>query len=81
MMLLKDYATGKKSLTTTNTVISFFFVFLVFAVVIEKNAPIELVWAAIAFHATYQALYWNKRVRAGKDGIEVTNDKEVPDVQ
>lgn len=39
---------------------------------IDSTMPI---WAAIGLHVTYVSIYYNKRIKAGSDGIEI-GDKD-----
>ena len=69
-MLVKDYQTHRKSFTVTGTVLTFLLVIVAFVVIVLYATDPEILWAALAFHTVYVGLYWNKRVRASKDGIE-----------
>lgn len=75
MLLMRDPITRKKSLTVTMLSITFLLTAATIACnlfqIIDNSA---LVYAALAFHMPYVAVYWQKRVRAGKDGIEFLSD-------
>ena len=80
MFLLTDYQTGKKSLTVTCFVISFLFALLVEGALLYKllhsRLNIEEVafgFYSLSFMGVFVSLYWNKRVRLSKDGLEIDN--------
>lgn len=81
MLLLKDYHTGKKSLTVTCFVISFLFsviteVILLYKLLNSKVGIGDIAYGfySLSFTGIFVSLYWNKRVRFSKDGLEISND-------
>lgn len=79
--LLCDYRTKKKSITVTAWATTFLlaFVVIVLTVVGHINGgwviPVPLVLTVIGYNLSYMALYWNKRVRASTDGLEISNEE------
>lgn len=70
MIMAKDPITNKKSVTITLLALSFLVVLVAVGCrlygAIDDNGPI---YAALAFHLPYIAVYWNKRFTAGKEGV------------
>lgn len=75
-MLFKDYRTQKQSFTMTATVLTFLLVIATFLGTVTHAIDESTVWAAIAFHVIYVGLYWNKRIKATRDGIEFGRDNK-----
>lgn len=78
MLLFKDYSTGQKSFTVTGLVFTFlislgFFIAILIKVIKGNNTFEDVAsgFMALAFVSLFASLYWNKRVRASKDGLEV----------
>lgn len=42
---------------------------------IDSSMP---VWAAIGLHVVYVGVYYKKKLKAGKDGIEIEDDDDKP---
>lgn len=80
MLLITDYKTGKRSLTVTCFVISFLFALVVEGTLLYKllNSKLDIGEVAFGFYSLsfmgiFVSLYWNKRVRLSKDGLEIDN--------
>lgn len=81
MILFKDYSTGKKSLTVTGLVLSFLvslaYLIGIFTKVLDNRATGEDVaggFLALSFMGIFVALYWQKRVKFSKDGLEIADE-------
>lgn len=75
MFCLKDPKTQKKSITVTCLFVTFCLVLVCFwyyLTGIIKDTGI--IYSALAFHGSYIAVYWNKRARINKEGIDFGND-------
>lgn len=75
-MLVKDYKTHQKSFTVTAVLLTFLLVIICFVGVVTHAIQDNIIWAALGFHSIYVGLYWNKRVRAGSDGIELSTEEK-----
>jgi predicted ferric reductase len=81
-LYLKDYKTGRKSLTLSAVVLTFILVvvsvMLTLTNLVTRDA---VVWQCIAFHAFWVAIYARKRIKASVTGVEieseVTNDNSL----
>lgn len=79
-MLLKDIRTGKKSITVTMLLLTMGLTMI--SVVINlillwqgKTTSPELIWACMGVSSPFVAVYWQKRIRASKDGISIEADR------
>ena len=70
MILIKDYASMKRSFTITGLVVTF--VLSISAIIYSFFSPFnpEILWGSLAMHFSYVGLYWNKRVRADRMEVE-----------
>lgn len=69
--MAKDPKTNQKSITVTLLFLTF--ILVVVAVVCRIYGILEdsgVIYAALAFHIPYIAVYWQKRIKAGPSGIE-----------
>lgn len=74
MLLFKDYATQKKSLTVTLTLVSVLITWAsiglnMYLLATGQTPDSSLIYATMTMTAPMLGLYWNKRVRVGKDGL------------
>lgn len=70
MILFRDYTTTKKSLTVTGLIFTFLMTLFCFAGVALGYIADSILWPVLAFHGSYIAIYWNKRLRASAGGLE-----------
>lgn len=76
MILFKDYATQKKSVTFTGLVITFALACTAVTINLvllaqQKSTSTALIWASLGLMVPFVGLYWNKRIRASATGIEL----------
>lgn len=78
MLLLKDYQTQKKSLTVTCFIITFLFAFVSGLILLARvykgvlrAEDIFFGFYSLSFLGIFVSLYWNKRVRLSRDGVEI----------
>lgn len=77
MIMFKDYNTGKKSITISGLIVTF--ILTVLSIIINLWLMVEdgrepfpaMTWTCIGLFSVFAGLYWNKRFRASKDGIEL----------
>lgn len=79
-MLLKDYATGKKSFTMTGLLVTFVLLLICMIVVLFKglNNADAIGWFSIPF-GFFAGIYLNKRIRISSTGIDIRGDNESAD--
>lgn len=76
MLLLKDSITNKKSITITTLVVSVALtwgsiVANIYLLVTHQTTNVELIFGSMAITGPMLGLYWNKRVRISKSGIDL----------
>ena len=76
MFLFKDYQTSQKSLSVTGLILTFLLVVACIVGAAMEKINENILWFVLAFHGTYVALYWNKRVRSSRDSTEIGGKNE-----
>lgn len=81
MILFKDYRTGKKSLTMTCVIISTTITWVLMGIegyhaITGQPASTTVIWPAITLTGLFSGMLWNKRVRAGSDGISIESEEK-----
>lgn len=70
MILFRDYKTANKSLSVTGLILTFLLVVIGIVGAALQKINENLLWFILAFHGSYIAIYWNKRVRGAQNEIE-----------
>lgn len=74
-MLLKD-SSGNKSFTETITALTFLLLFIVMILVMfKKLEPTYILWFLLPFGLS-MGFRFNKKVKLGKDGLDISNDNQ-----
>lgn len=80
---MKDTSTGRKSITTTFVVLSSLQMFVIINLFIYKSFKKEitvedlgLALFSIVFVGIFSAIYWDKKVRISKEGLDISDESD-----